>query len=470
MLRRRQLWVYRHVLMALCCLAVVLATMLASAAAGTDRTVAEQHSTIGLATNAPRQAGGRNSHPKAQWFGDAGLGLFLHWGISSVEGKHELSWGMLAGVDWNPNPILPAEYFRLADRFKAEDYNPDRWLKAAAAAGFKYAVLTTKHHDGYALWPSRWGDFSTRTHLGGRDLVRPFVAACRRNGLKTGLYYSMPDWYFNRQYMSFRYGSKGMPDSPHFDINHKPTDLPKPPANRDEKLCTYLRGQIEELLTNYGRIDLLWFDGSVAGAISRERILELQPGILLNDRQHGHGDFKTFELSKATTKPEEPWEYCFSMSGSWGYQSSELLLPLSTLLARLANSRTWGGNVLANYAPRSDGRLPDAFYQQMTQLKSWMAVNRAAVFGTRPGPYPEQSSVPVTVRGKTWYLFLLPKTGDEPGFQGDPVLQNRTTPKTVRSLRDGRSLESRREGERIRILVPPELRTALVDVLEVVWP
>jgi alpha-L-fucosidase len=280
----------------------------------------------------------------------------------------------------------------------------------------------------------------------------------------------MPDWHFNRRYMSFRHGSKDTPESPHFDLQHQPIKLPQSPADWDEQFRRYLRGQIVELLSNYGRIDLLWFDGNVPGAITREDILKLQPGILVNDRQHGRGDFRTFELSKATSKPEECWEYCFSMSGSWGYQGTESLLPLSTLLARLANTRTWGGNVLANYAPRPDGRMPEAYYQQMSELTSWMAANRAAVFGVAPGPYPEQSNVPVTVKDRTWYLFLSPQTSEGMGFEGDPVLQGVGMPRTIQWLRNGRALESRLESGRLRILAPPDQRSALVDVIAVSWP
>jgi len=152
----------------------------------------------------------RNTHQAAQWYAWAGLGLFIHWGISSVHGSIDLSWGMMADTPWdrelgNRNKIPPAEYFALADRFRPDRYEPAKWIRAAAEAGARYAVMTVRHEDGYTLWPSRFGSFGTHSHFGGRDLVAPFVTACREAGLKVGFYYSPDGWYENRRFMSFSY-------------------------------------------------------------------------------------------------------------------------------------------------------------------------------------------------------------------------------------------------------------------------
>ncbi len=148
---------------------------------------------------APLAAAGvaRAENPKA-WYPGAGLGLFLHWSIASVA-QVELGWGLFKDVGGkDPHPAWPAEkYLALADKFNPQNYDPDKWLRAAAQAGFKYAVLTTRHHDGYALWPSAYGNFGVKQHMGGRDLVGPYVEACRRNGLKVGFYYSPGNWLFH---------------------------------------------------------------------------------------------------------------------------------------------------------------------------------------------------------------------------------------------------------------------------------
>src|SRR3954466_6227653 len=252
-----------------------------------DATAKAEADTIGNAQMKESEAGNHTDHPEAQWFGDAGLGLFLHYGISSVKAMN-ISWPMIPGRalankriddpaererivregDWNlngkPNAITPNEYWEMAKDFNPTDFNPDKWLKAAKEAGFTYAVLTAKHHEGFALWPSAYGDFNTKNYIGGPDLIKEYVEACRRNGLKVGLYYSPPDWHFDRDYMSFLYGGakKLNPELPSLDGDLKPRT--GKPSGEDVKkheaaFAELVKGQVEELLTNYGKIDLLWF-------------------------------------------------------------------------------------------------------------------------------------------------------------------------------------------------------------------
>ena len=345
--------------------------------AGEDKNAAAaQHEKLGMG-----QAGGRqrNSHPGAQWFGSAGLGLFIHWGISSAHGGIDLSWGMMANTPWdegakNRNKITPAEYFRLAERFDPGHYDPDRWLAAAAKAGFRYAVMTTRHHDGYAMWPSGYGDFGTRTHLGGRDLVRPYVDACRRNGLKVGLYYSPPDWYWNRNYTSFDFRSFDdsgyIPGRQAFGLNHEPVNIPPKPDGWDERYCAYIRDQVVELLTLYAPVDIIWFDGGPE-VISIEEIRKFNGGILVNPRMHGHGDFKTPECVMPDKPIEGWWELCESWAEcGWGYEKrgGEIYRPLDWMLGRLRPVRRMGGNYLINVSPRPDGTLPEPYYQRMAEL------------------------------------------------------------------------------------------------------
>ena len=177
-------------------------------------------------------------------------------GIDSVAGIQP-SWAMIkdypAGGDPNFHP--PEKYYALADKFDPKNYDPDKWMAAARKAGFTYAVLTAKHHDGYALWPTKYGDMNTRRYLGGRDLLRPYVEACRKHGLKVGFYFSPTDWHY--------------PGYPINDVDFDYTKRLKFSAVKDpeqnqrnfEKFYAYTIGQLRELLTQYGRIDILWFDG-----------------------------------------------------------------------------------------------------------------------------------------------------------------------------------------------------------------
>lgn len=407
----------------------------------------------------------RTEHPEAQWFGEAGLGLFIHWGISSVQAKNELSWAMMAEVPWFPNAIAPNEYFAHADRFNPERYDPYKWIETARDAGFKYAVLTSRHHDGFSMWPSKMGEFGARTHMNGRDLIGPFVEACHHYGLKAGLYYSPGDWYRDRHHMSFRWESDGSEKTPHLGLNHEPTTLGTPPSNWGEKTKEYVGGQVEELLTSFGVIDLLWFDGRVPGAITVDRIRELQPGIVVNDRQFGVGDFSTKYESRLPSKnPNEDWWECCMCSGrTWGYTKPETCAPASKILSQLVQVRRWGGNFLLNFGPRSTGEMPDLYYERLSEIEDWMAHSGEAVFGVGPEPEGVVCNTPVTTRENTWYLHALP------GSREPLVSSCEKAPEHVRLLRTGQALPFQHIDGRLRVTIPGENRTELVDVVQVTW-
>ena len=338
---------------------------------------AAQHTAAGIRAHAA-EGFERTMHPDAQWFGSAGLGLFMHWGISTVTAVGDLSWGMMANLPWMDGvttQIIPADYFAQARDFRPDRWDPDRVLAAAKAAGFRYAVLTTRHHDGFALWPSEHGEFGVRQFASGLDLVGPYVEACRRQGLKVGLYYSPPDWYFNRHYMSFNFGSedqKSFPGRRHFGLRHEVVkQLPPKPPEHEAAFHTYLRGQITELLTRYGRIDLLWFDGGPP-VMSIAELRALQPHIVINPRMHGVGDFHTPELHLPESPPDGWWELCdIWPCGGWGYTTGhERYKPLSWFLERWSAVQRMGGNLLMNVGPKADGTMPEVYYERMRELAS----------------------------------------------------------------------------------------------------
>jgi len=416
----------------------------------------------------------RTTQPDAQWFANAGLGLFVHFGLSSVDGRIDLSWGMMADTPWDKGAfkLTPQAYFQLAERFNPGQYDPDRWLRAAKQAGFRYAVMTTKHHEGFAMWPSACGDFSTKNFMGGRDLVKPYVEACRANGLKVGLYYSPPDWHYNREHMSFRYHQEGVTNYVPYGLKHEPITLPNqtPDEQRrwDQDYRAYLRGQIEELLTRYGRIDLLWFDGGPE-AISIERIRELQPGIVINPRMHGTADFKTAEVEFPGTRPAGWWEMCSIWnSGGWGYTSGERYRPTASVLEEFSRVRAWGGNYLINVGPRPNGELPEAAFRRLSELAAWMQHSGVALMDTSPGSWPDDCNVPFTVKDGVRYL-LVP-----PGFQARVELKRTKRPSEVRLLRTGEAIDFKYDGDgtsgTTSFSVPAKVRGGLVDVVVVTVP
>lgn len=474
---------------------------------GDSNGVKSEHDTIGVGKET---AARHTQHPGAQWYPDAGFGLFIHWGISSVRAMN-ISWPMIPGRplaakkitdpeeiqriiregDWNldgkPNGITPNEYWSMAKDFNPQAYDPDKWIRAASEAGFKYAVLTTRHHEGFALWPSKYGNFNTANYMGGKDLVRPYVEACRKYGLKVGLYYSPPDWHFDREYMSFLYGGarKNNPGLPSLDADLKPRTEKKSEDDvrrHQAEFAAEVNGQIEELLTNYGQIDLIWFDGKPAAGnnpvISQARIRELQPGIVINPRLHGSGDFVTHErkLRMAEIHPGMGWaELCNTWTNAWPHTPQPFRSD-GFVLGELAKCRSLGMNYLLGVGPMSTGEFCDDIYKNMGVVAGWMKANGESVHGGTPLPPGESANVDATANGQVRYLFLEPKFKGNGTYDRDVLPAEdetvtlkglKASPRSVTLLNDGAAMKFDVDGDTVKVRVPASKRTKLVDVLKI---
>ena len=402
-------------------------------------------------------------HPDSQWFPDAGFGLFMHWGIHSVKGVQP-SWAMIKDYPYGGELHPPERYYALANEFDPQHYDPGLWMAAAKAAGFTYAVLTAKHHDGYALWPTAFGDMSTRQYLDGRDLLGPYVEACRAHGLKVGFYFSPRDWH----YPGFPVGDVD------FDYNkrNQRREISDPDENqRDfEAFYAYTIGQLHELLTRYGTIDVLWFDGmgwhgihDVYTEQTLAWIRRIQPGIILNDRWGGVGDYTTPEWNLPEGRPKGWWENCISWNGHWGYNPSGRFQSARWVLDRLVRARAWGGNFLLNVGPAPDGTMPEGYYERCREIADWMVHSRDALIAAGPSPSDDRANVPITMRGNTWYL-LVP-----PDHRQTVELRHVYGPSVVTLLRTGEALTYVHRDGLLRIDVPDALRTGLHDVVAVTW-
>lgn len=429
-------------------------------------------------------AGQRNAHPDAQWFGDASLGLFLHWGISSAHGGIDLSWPMVTNMGTGLK-IKPAEYWKLAEQFKAEHYDPNLWLAAAKDAGFDYAVLTAKHHDGYTLWPTEASEIGVRTSLPGRDLVKEYVAACRTNGLKVGFYFSGPDWFKDRNYRSFNYRSEGggnsslppIPGRPDLDMDWQPMKLQKMPDDVRAKIQRENRQELTELLTRYGKIDVLWFDGGTGSDITLEEIRKLQPGIVINNRgampvtkggPKFEGDYFTVEHGEQPFRPPGWWEQLRVWNSTWGYmqRDEKRYAPAAVILRSLARSKMWGGSVLANCGPRPDGAMPPPFYQGMAEVRDWMKANGESIKGASPMPETAQANVPVTTRGDIWYLHAV--NGSKGKISVTPGGAMKSV-SSVRVLRTGEPVKYQWDKGTLALDYPEPDRTTPHEVIAVTF-
>lgn len=355
------------------------------------------------------------------WFDGAGLGMFIHWDHASQQGL-EISWPMVGGIsDFLPHgqSVSVEQYHSSAVTFEPANFDAVALARLAKSAGMTYAVFTAKHHSGYSMFFTRLSDFSVEYSPCRRDLVGEFVDAFRGEGLRIGIYYSLSDWHH--------------PDYPAFTEEHKPyrpgATPPMPPPEVWERYIEYFHGQIRELLTGYGQIDLVWFDGwwerpadawradELAGLIR-----SLQPGIMINDRLAGQGDYTTYEQFAPPTAPQARFEVCMTMNESWGFNPSDDLYKTEcSLVQTLCEVVAHGGNLLLNVSPRGDGSLPAEQIERLEALARWMTVNGESVHGTSRGLEPWQFYGPSTAKNDRIYLFLLYRPFDSITLRGVPV-------------------------------------------------
>lgn len=419
-----------------------------------------------------------NPSAGAQWFPTAGLGLFMHWGIHSVEGVQP-SWNMIKGFRYaGRNPHSRKTYYAMARKFKPKNYLPARYLKACKEAGFTYAVLTSRHHDGYALWPSKYG-IGTKQYLNGRDLIREYVDACRKTGLRVGIYYSPRDWHYPGQMRDEEFVEKTRKNLfPITDSTQNEKDY--------VKFLGYVMAQLEELLTNYGKIDLLWLDGMGWRGVQEKNtekiyawIRSLQPHIVINDRWANLvdpdnpdgtsvriGDFTTpFECTPPTYLPYKWWEYedLWTSGGGWGYDKKGKFRSMGWFFRSLTAARSLGGNFLVNIGPDRNGNMHPNFYHMMDSLTTWMIYGKESVAGTQMTPGPELANVPLTSRGQdTLYAHILPNS------KAQISIKTGRKPKEVLLLRTLKSLPFiYREGY-LHFTVPKQQRTKMDDVTRII--
>jgi alpha-L-fucosidase len=326
------------------------------------------------------------------WFDAARYGLFIHWGPYSVAGRGE----------WVANrERIPLEEYRTryVDRFTAEHYDPAAWADFAARCGMKYVVLTTRHHDGFCLWDTKTTDFNS-TRLGPkRDLVAPFVEAVRARGLKVGFYFSVADWYHR--------------DYPNAYARDWPTKWHDEQAR--QRFHAYYAQQVQELMSRFGRIDLLWYDGCIPqpldGKAVNEAAKQAQPHLLINDRL---GEPFDFNCSEQAIKPRSgAWEACLTLNENWGFHAGDHEWKTPKQVVRLLLScASQGGNLLINVGPRGDGTIPEPSVRILERVGEWLARNGEFLPRSGRSPFSWNNEAMFTVRDDVLYVHLLAPAGD----------------------------------------------------------
>ncbi|GAA0945165.1 alpha-L-fucosidase [Kribbella koreensis] len=342
------------------------------------------------------------------WFRHDRFGMFIHWGLYALPARHE----------WvkNRERMTDTQYDRYFERFDPDLYDPREWARSARGAGMRYVVLTTKHHDGFCLWDSALTEYKVTNTPYGRDLLQPFVEACRAEGLKVGFYHSLIDWHH--------------PSFPIDGVHPQRDDEEAKKQPRDiAAYRTYLHGQVRELLTDFGQIDYLFFDFSYAGRSDlwwggkgaedwgSEELLamvrELQPDILVNDRTGLPGDFVTPEQYQPAGPMEGPdgpiaWEACQTLNGSWGYDRDNFDYKSPDLLVRmLIDGVSKDGNLLLNVGPTGRGLIDPIAESTLQAIGDWMRLHERSIRGAGASQYVAPPDARYTQNGDRLYLHLF---------------------------------------------------------------
>ena len=332
---------------------------------------------------------------KMQWFADAKLGIFIHWGMYAVNGIGE-SWS------FHNKEISYADYLQQMKGFTASNYSPDAWAALIKESGARYAVITTKHHDGMALWPTKQNHLNVVNNTPARkDLLKPFYDALDARGIKRGAYFSLLDW--------------SHPDYPGFLKDSSRYNATKD-TTRWKRFQNFFQSQIDEVNTAY-KPAVWWFDGDwehSAGEWQSEKvrteILNSNPGAIINGRLQGYGDYETPEQNFPVSRPKYKWwELCMTINNSWGYQPKDTAwktpFEIITLFADVVSN---GGNLLLDIGPKADGTIPEQDVYVLKELGKWNNKHEEAIFGTLPGLPPGHFYGPSTLSkdSSTLYLFL----------------------------------------------------------------
>ena len=375
---------------------------------------------------------------RMRWWHEAKFGMFIHFGLYSVIGRHE--WAM------EMEGIPAAEYEKLAEQFNPKPNAAREWARLAKRAGMKYMVMTTKHHEGFCLFDTEFTDYCAPKRACGRDLVAEFVEAARAEGLRVGFYYSLMDWHHPD-------GARCVEDE----------------AAR-KRFVKYIHGQVRELMTNYGKIDILWYDvpwpldaeGWESARMNR-MVRELQPDIIINNRSGLPEDFSTPEQHVRGEPAGRAWETCMTMNDSWGYHKADdnWKTPKQILRYLITCARD-GGNYLLNIGPKPDGSVPEESVHILNVVGEWMDKYGHTIYGAEPCDVKRSCFANFTRKGTTLYVHVHFWPGREWAIGGI-----RTKVKSAKLLPEGEPVKFEQNEFRVRFKdLPSEAPDNPISVLE----
>jgi len=340
---------------------------------------------------------------RLDWWRDARFGLFIHWGPVSLKGTE---------IGWSRGAQVPTEtYDQLYREFNPTQFDAPAWVSLAKTAGMKYLVFTSKHHDGFCMWNTRFTDYNIMKSPFRRDVLRELAVACKNQGVVFCLYHSICDWH----HPDYPLGSPGGKSA-------------KPSPNMD-RYALFLKNQLAELIRNYGPLGILWFDGEWEKPWSHERgvdlyrhVRRLQPNIIINNRvgvgregmagttaqtDANPGDYDTPEQQVGRFNTTRPWESCITICQQWAWKPDDRMKSLAECLRTLITCAGGDGNLLLNVGPMPNGEIEPRQAERLKQMGAWLGKNGASIYGTRGGPFPPGDWGVSTCRGNTAYVHVL---------------------------------------------------------------
>jgi alpha-L-fucosidase len=373
-----------------------------------------------------------------QWWRELKFGLFVHWGPVSLKGT-EIGWsrrGERRGTGGTGD--VPVEvYDNLYKEFNPVQFNADQWLQIAKDAGMKYMVFTSKHHDGFSMFDSKLTDYKITNSPFKRDVVKELADACHKAGLRLGYYYSPVDWH-------------------HPDYR----------TATHQKYIDYMHGQLREICTHYGQIDIIWFDG--LGGTAKDwdspklfpMLRQLQPHIILNDRAGLPADHDTPEQRIGGFQKDRPWETCMTICQQWAWKPNDRMKSLKECIQTLVRVVGGDGNLLFNVGPMPDGRIEPRQVERLREMGQWLGQYGQSIYGTRGGPFKTTARLASTYNGNVVYVHLLDWSGDTITLPGLPKKV------TDASLLTGGSVSVRQTQDAIEITVPSQSRQEIDTIVK----
>jgi alpha-L-fucosidase len=363
--------------------------------------------TVDYSKDTPEQTAKR-----MKWFTDARFGMFIHWGPVSLKGTE---------IGWSRAAMPVEEYDTLYKSFNPEKFNAKEWVSIAKAAGMKYMVLTAKHHDGFCLWDTKATDYNIMNSPFGRDVVKELAVECKKQGIVFCAYYTVLDWYHPDYNTAGTYGGPGF-------------DLPEGVEPSMDRFVEYMKAQLGELITNYGPLGLIWFDGEWERAWTADRgddmyqyVRQLQPSIIINNRVskgrhamagttkqtiHNPGDYDTPEQRVGGFYNERPWETCMTICRQWAWKPNDNMKSLKQCIQTLVATVGCDGNLLFNVGPMADGRIEPRQVVRLKEMGAWLKKYGETVYETNGGPYKPQPWIYSTHKDKSIYLHILDFDGE----------------------------------------------------------